>query len=111
MDKETNLILLQNTQGEDEWESDWGRESEKWDDAHHYYTDLEKGNFYMPFDKYLKLFIGTCLCRDSIQRKDYVFSDIVTNLAKHKDYFYKFTLQDDLELENQVDLFSIMIDQ
>ena len=111
MDKEINLILLQNTQGEEEWESDWGRNCKNVDEANNFYGELDPGNFYMPFDKYLKLFVGTCLCRDSIHRKDYQFSDIVTNLSKHKDYFYKFSLMEDLELDNDSDLFSIMIDQ
>ena len=65
----------------------------------------------MPFDKYLKLFIGTCICRDTNERRKYKFSNVVTNLTKHEDYFYKFTLKDDLEMEEQVDMFAMIIEQ
>ena len=65
------LILVQNTQNEEEWTGDWGRESNLWGDGGLVYKDLPPGTFYMPFEKYLKLFTGTCICRDSWNRANY----------------------------------------
>ena len=45
------------------------------------YEKLEEGKFFMPFDKYLRLFIGSDICLDSSYRKNYKLSSIHSKLG------------------------------
>ena len=65
------------------------------------YDKLEEGKFFMPFDKYLRLFIGSDICLDSCHRKGYKLSSIHSKLGDQKDIFYKFTLNKDVILEEE----------
>ena len=59
------IIKLENTSNnEEEWTGDWGRDSDNWGANNMAYDKLPPGTFYMPFEEYLRLFIGTDILLD-----------------------------------------------
>ena len=88
-------MALANTQGATgQWNGEWSRQSSLWTPElqKEFLEKLNSNEFFMPFSNYLKIFRGTCINHDCIQRSHYQISNIGTDMQNKADIFLTFNL-------------------